>query len=354
MSWQWGNPHVLWFLPFVPIVVFFIFRFYRKKMQAVENIFGTQVFNFLTATNSPTNVRWKIIFEAIALVFFLFALARPQYGENQQKIKSQGVEVMVLFDVSESMLAEDLVPSRLEFAKKEVNRFLDMLPGSKVGLVAFAGNAALVSPITTDASALKMFTEFLDTSTVSSQGTDFKKALEEADLAFEHGGQSTDPATRVTRVILIISDGEDHEEGALAAAEKIADKGVRIFGVAVGTEKGATIPQRDLNGILRGNKKTKDGKEIVSSVNGNALKEIAQKGKGSFYFASFEGSYLKNLVTDIDKLDKAEFDSQIITQYEERYQGFLFVGFLFAFFAILIKSRKGGATQWRGRFEAQK
>jgi Ca-activated chloride channel family protein len=354
MSWKWGNPQVLWFLPFVPLIVYFIFRFYRRKMQAVESIFGIQVFHFLTATNSATNVRWKIIFEALALVFFLFALARPQFGESQQKIKSQGVEVMVLFDVSESMLAEDMTPSRLEFAKKEVNRFLDLLPGSKIGLVAFAGGAALVSPITTDASALKMFTEFLNTETVSTQGTDFRKALEEADLAFERGGQGTDPATRVTRVILIISDGEDHEEGALDAAAKITDKGVRIFAVAVGTESGAPIPQRDINGILRGHKKSRDGKQINSTVNGNALKEIAQKGKGSFYFASFEGSYLKNLVADINKLDKAEFDSQLITQYEERYQGFLFVGFLLAFFAILIKSRKSGVSQWRGRFEVQK
>jgi Ca-activated chloride channel family protein len=261
---------------------------------------------------------------------------------------------MILFDVSESMLAEDMAPSRIEFAKKEVNRVLDLLPGSKVGLVAFAGSAALVSPITTDASALKMFTEFLNTETVSTQGTDFKKALEEADLAFERGGQGTDPATRVTRVILIISDGEDHEEGALEVAKKIADKGVRIFAVAVGTEKGGAIPQRDINGILRGYKKTKEGQQIISTVNGNALKEIAQKGKGSFYFASFEGTYLKNLAADIDKLDKAEFDSELVTQFEERYQGFLFVGFLFAFFAILIKSRKSGANQWRGRFEVQK
>jgi Ca-activated chloride channel family protein len=354
MTWKWVNPGVLWFLPLVPFLIYGIFIFYKRKQEQIEKIFGHSVYQFLTATNSPFNVKWKIILETLALVFFLVALARPQFGESQQKIKSQGVEVMVLFDVSESMLAEDMAPSRLDFAKKELNRFLDLLPGSKVGLVAFAGSAALVSPITTDASALKMFTEFLDTQTVSSQGTDFKKALEEAETAFERGGQGNDPATRVTRVILLISDGENQEEGAFEVVERLLEKGVRIFSIAVGSEKGGAIPQRDINGILRGYKKNKNGEQIVTSVNGNALKELAQKGKGSFYFASLEGTYLKNLVVDINKLDKSDFDTQMLTLYEERYQGFLFIGFLFAFFAIFIKSRKGGVTRWRGRFEVPK
>lgn len=350
-NWKWDQPFWLLVLFLVPFLAIFCLKILNNRIKTMENVFGESVLKFLASTVSGRKTKLKLLLEMLGVTFFILALARPQFGEKPQSIKSQGIEMMILFDVSESMMAEDVAPSRMEFAKKQMMQLLDLVTGSKVGLVAFAGSAALVSPITTDASALKMFIDSLSIDSVSSQGTDFKKALEEAEGAFERGGQSVDPTTRVTRVILIVSDGEDQEEGAMQAASKLTEKGIRIFSVAVGTEKGGNIPLRDPNNILRGYKKNKQGKEIITTVNGEALKALAQKGKGSFYFSSMDDTYLKNLASDFDHLDKAEFDSQFITRFEERYQGFLLMGFICFMVAWSLSGRRGASPSWRGRFE---
>lgn len=351
LDWKWSEP--IWFLGLLilPFVYLTAKRHFQKRVDLLNAIYGKEVFKFLSSSVSITKVKAKLICEIFAFGFFCLALARPQFGEKPQSIKSQGIELMILFDVSESMLAEDMAPSRLEFAKNQVHQLIDLLPGTKAGLVAFAGGAALVSPITTDASALKMFVDYLSTDSISTQGTDFRKAFEEAAGAFERGGQSVDQTTRVTRAVLVISDGEDQEEGAIEAASQMAEKGIRIFTVAVGTEKGAAIPQRDQNNLLRGYKKSKDGKEIVTQVHGDALKTFAQKGNGSFYYSSLDSTYIQHLADDLNKLDKAEFDTQFITQYEERYQGFLFLGIIFIFISLLLNSRIKNYGLWKGRFQ---
>lgn len=353
-SWRWSDPLYLSWLVLVPIFYFVALYLGRIKMKKIRTAFGEKMLPFLLSGYSMRTHQIKLILCALALIPLIIALARPQFGESKENVKSLGVEMILLFDVSQSMLTEDVSPSRLEFAKHEVVRLMDQVPGSKIGLVAFAGSAALISPITTDSSALKMFIESLTTEAISTQGTEFKMALEQAEDAFARGGQGdSDPNAKVTRVILVVSDGEDQEPGALEVAEKLANKGIRIFSVAVGTEKGGSIPLRDGNGFLRGYKKDSSGQVIVSTSKGQILKSLAQAGKGSFYTASFGGTYLKQLVEDINKLEKTEFDSQTLMTFQERYQGFLLVGLIILMIEMLLSIYRTKGGEWKGRFQVK-
>jgi Ca-activated chloride channel family protein len=198
---------------------------------------------------------------------------------------------------------------------------------------------------------LKMYLDALDTNSVSTQGTSFQDALKIAKDAFDRGGVSTDETLKVTRVILIASDGEDHEPGALEEAKKLVGDGIRIFTVAYGTEKGGAIPVRDGMGFLKGYKKDRSGQTVITTVKGDALRDLAAAGKGSFYFATFGGDQVKHLVEDINHLEKTQFDTTMAVQYEERFQIVLFMGIIIALIELFIGERRRGFRFWKGRFE---
>ncbi|MCB0365372.1 MAG: VWA domain-containing protein [Bdellovibrionaceae bacterium] len=338
----------LWLLP-----VLFVLSIYLLRHQArrIATALGSKMAPLLSASVSIPRRRWKLVLEVLALGCFILALARPQAGQSQQKVKSEGIEIVILFDVSHSMEAEDIKPSRLELAKKEVGRFLSRLSGDRVGLIAFAGSAIVLSPVTTDLSAIRMYVDSLTPESVGTQGTEFGKALREASQAFKRGGLEGDEEAVVTKAILVVSDGEDHEAGAMKVAADLAKDGVRIFALGVGTEKGGPIPVRDEFGNLRGYKKDEEGKVIMTQTKGTVLKELVNEGKGSFYHATFGGTAPESLYQDIRKLEQAQFNSAVITSYDEKYQGFLLLGLVFAFLELLIGERKRKARLWRGRFE---
>jgi Ca-activated chloride channel family protein len=345
MAFQW-----FWLLPIVWLLIVLSGRLAKKRMAGA---FGTKLTSVLTASVSHKKRMIKNVLQTLVLILMIVALARPQAGQSSQEVKSAGVEMMILVDVSESMMAEDLKPNRLEQAKIELSRMIEKLPGHKIGIIAFAGSAALLSPLTNDPSALKMYLDSLSPQSVSSQGTVFSKAIEEAVIAFKRGGEESDPTTRVTRVILVASDGEDHEPGALETAKKLTNEGVRIFTLAYGTEGGGTIPQRDSLGFLRGYKKDKSGKDILTQVKGDALKALAAAGQGSFYHSAFGGSHINEFVEDINRLEKTEFDSKMVTQYDEKFQILLWSALLLALAEILLGERKPVGRLWKGRFEVR-
>ncbi|AFY02400.1 vWA domain-containing protein [Bdellovibrio bacteriovorus] len=338
----------LWLIPVIIIVGFVFDRMSRKKMEAA---IGSRLYPFLSSSVSRKKRSIKTTLQVLAVLCFVLALARPQMGESQQEVKSEGVEIIFAVDVSESMMAEDVKPSRLAQAKAELSRLVDLMPGNKVGIVAFAGSAALLSPLTNDPGAIKMYLESLEPSSVSSQGTNFTEALKISKEAFERGGVSTDETVKVTRVILIASDGEDHEQGALDEAKKMAGEGVRIFSLAYGTEKGGAIPVRDGMGFLKGYKKDRQGQTILTTVKGDALRALAEAGQGSFYFATFGGEQTKLLVEDISKLEKAQFDTTMATQYEERFQTVLMLGIIIALLELFLGERRNSFLFWKGRYE---
>lgn len=338
----------LWVIPLVLVLGYIFDRRAKKRMQAA---IGNRLYPFLSSSVSTKKRMLKSFLQIAAVFFFVLALARPQVGESQQEVKSEGVEIIFAVDVSESMMSEDVKPSRLEQAKAELSRLIDLMPGNKVGVVAFAGSAVLLSPLTNDPGAVKMYLESLEPNSVSSQGTNFMEALKVSKEAFERGGVSTDEVVKVTRVILLASDGEDHEQGALDEAQKMVGEGIRIFSLAYGTEKGGAIPVRDGMGFLKGYKKDRQGQTVITTVKGEALRALAEAGKGSFYFAVFGGDQTKLLVEDISKLEKTQFDTTVATQYEERFQMLLLIGILIALLELFLGERRGSFRFWKGRFE---
>ena len=351
MNYRFADPtafHYLWALPIVFFLTWFLMK--RSKVR-IQKALGSKLAPFLLTSLSQNRRWWKLGLRALVLTFFVFALARPQSGESQKKVKSEGVEILLLVDVSTSMLAEDSKPSRLELAKKELSRLMDRMAGDKVGLIAFAGSAILLSPLTVDKPAVKMFLESLSPEAVKTQGTDFSKALSETSSAFSRGGLEVDEASVVTKVVVIASDGEDNEQGALEAAASLAEKGIRIFTLGFGTEQGAPIPVRDQRGNLRGYKKDSSGQKVVSKTKGTVLKNLASEGKGSFHHVTFGGRAIENLHREIRNLEQTEFESAEMTDYEENYQIFLLFGLLLALVELLIKERASEGRFWRGRFE---
>ena len=328
-----------------------IFYWQRKQIRRkLHKAFGEKMLPFFLRQISVLKINLKFILSALCLTFIILAMARPQMGKGKNQIKSEGVEVMVAIDVSNSMLTEDVKPSRLEHAKKEVVRLLGQMGGHKVGLLAFAGSAVLLSPLTTDKSALKMYLETLSPNSVETQGTELKKALSESFEAFKRGGEETGPEQRVTRVVVLISDGEDHEEGAIKVAKDMASEGIRVFTMAFGSERGGKVPKRDTRGVLRGYQKDGSGQVVVSKVNGETLRQVARAGKGSFYHVTFGGNHMKSLVEDLNKLEKAEFDSVSAESFSEKYQIPLFFAFLFGLIELLLGTRRRLKGEWKGRF----
>ncbi|PIS09893.1 MAG: hypothetical protein COT73_12295 [Bdellovibrio sp. CG10_big_fil_rev_8_21_14_0_10_47_8] len=348
---RFESPHVFIWLLSIPILWLLAIVFQRQAKRKMQNVIHQNLLPFLTSSISLSRRRWKLILQSLVVAFFILALARPQMGESKTEIKSEGVELMLVVDVSDSMMAEDIRPNRLEQAKTEMSKLVDMLSGNKIGIIAFAGSAALLSPLTSDPSSLKMYLDSLSPESVSTQGTEFKKALDEADAAFDRGGVDIDDSTKVTRVILLASDGEDQEPGAMDEAEKLVKKGVRIFSLAYGTEKGAPIPERDGMGNLRGYKKDQSGQTVLTTVKGDALRALAQAGQGSFYHASYGGSHLQRTVDDINKLQKTMFSTEMATQYDEQFQIFIFFGILWALLEIVLGDRRPASKLWKGRFE---
>lgn len=349
---RFASPEILEWLWLVPVLAVLAFVVERRSRARLKSAFGQKATTFLSASVSPRRRRIKVILKLLVFACFVVALARPQLGKSLQEVKVRGIELVIAVDVSNSMLAEDIKPSRLAAAKSELMRLIDMLTGDRVGIIAFAGSAALISPLTTDASSLKMFIESLATNSVGTQGTNFAAAINEAKDAFARGGIENDEQAQVTKVLLIVSDGEDLEEGALKLAKDYAGQGMRIFAIAFGTERGGPIPIRDERGFLSGYKRDKNGQNVISQVRGDFLRELAQAGRGSFHHAgALGGMEAKRVKEDLDKLEKAEFASSMATNYDERFQVPLALGLLLAFLDWLIGEKRRIGRVWKGRFE---
>ena len=253
-QFRWGNESAFYLFIIIPVLICFYLFFHLKNKNRLDKAFGPKLIPWLTQSIDIKKRHYQFAVQVLALCFLFVALARPQLGQSSVEVKSQGVEMMILADVSQSMMAEDVRPSRLEQMKIELEKLIDLMPGNKMGLVAFAGSSALLSPLTSDPGALKLYIHSLDTEAVSSQGTNFEAALTLAHQAFNKGGITQDQGSRTTRVMLIVSDGEDQEPNALKTAEELVKEGIKLITVAYGTEKGGSIPLRDRFGNLAGAK----------------------------------------------------------------------------------------------------
>ena len=348
---KWGNPNAFYYLILVGLFALVYILFEKLFSEKLNKVFGKKVAVYLTQSVSLTRRRLQVVLQVTGLIFLVIALARPQAGESQQEIKSEGIEMLILADVSDSMMSEDVRPSRLAQMKIELSKLLDLMPGNKIGVIAFAGSSALLSPLTSDPNALRMYIDSLDTNSVSSQGTNFETALSYAKEAFEKGGVTQDKSSRTTRVVLVTSDGEDQEKGALEVAGKLAKEGIKIFTIAYGTEKGGAIPVRDSYNAMTGYKKDSSGQTVLTQVRGDFLKSLAEAGGGNFYFSFVNSDHLKKFVSDIGELEKSQFQSSTMTQYEEKFTLPLLLGILLIFASLFIGDRRTVTGEWKGKYE---
>lgn len=350
---RFADPQYLYWILVAILLMFLALFLLRRQQKNLQKFFHPEMLKKLLSSLSLRKRKLKIYLEALTLIILCLAMARPQMGQGSVDVKNEGVELVLAFDVSKSMLAEDMKPSRLDYAKAQAQKLLDKMSGHKVGLIVFAGNAVLSSPMTPDYSALNMYIDSITTDSVSTQGTDYTSVLSTAAEAFKNGGVEADATTKVSRVVVIFSDGEDHAQGAVDLAAKMAEEGIRIFTIGVGTNEGGKIPIRDRFGYLKGFKKDAAGKVIVTKTKSALLKEIAQAGQGAYYHANFGARHIDNIVSDLDKLEKAEFDSEVLQDYNEYFQWFLFLAFFVFFIELVLKERKSKKKIWRGRFNEE-
>ena len=326
---RFEEPAYLYLLLLLPLLAaFYLYSNYRKR-KAIRK-FGDPV---LMAQLMPDvskyrpDVKFWLLFTAIGL--FSVLLARPQFGSKLETVKRKGVEVMIALDISNSMLAQDVQPSRLEKAKRLISKLVDGMENDKVGMIVFAGDAFTQLPITSDYISAKMFLESISPSLISKQGTAIGAAINLAARSFT-------PQEGVGRAIVVITDGENHEGGAVEAAKEAAKKGIQVNVLGVGLPDGAPIPIEGSNDFRR----DREGNVIVTRLNEAMCQEIAKEGNGIYVRVDNSNSAQKAINQEINKMAKSDVESKVYTDYNEQFQVIAWMILLLLLVEMLILDRK--------------
>ena len=321
---------MLWWLITIPVfVVAYIVYTQRKRRQLVE--FGDpELMAQLMPDASKTRPIWKLSLLMVALVFLIIAAARPQFGQKEKTIKRQGIEVMVALDISNSMLAKDVAPNRLDRAKQMLNKIIDNMVDDKVGLVVFAGEAFTQLPITCDYVSAKMFLNTTSPALIQTQGTAIGAALRTAVASF---GTAESEAGRA---IVLITDGENHEDDAVAMAKQAYERGIQVFVIGIGKPEGSPIPKAGTNEYM----KDRSGQVVVSKLNEEMCQQIAAAGHGVYVRCDNTNTAMRALQKELDELATAELESTVYADYNEQYQSFVLVALLLLVIEFFIMMRK--------------
>ena len=334
---DWLHPGNLWTLLAVPLVVGLFAWAAWQRREALRRFGDAGLVERLAAAVSPRRRRWKAAFVALGVLLVALALAGPRFGTTLREIEREGVDLVIALDVSLSMQAEDVAPSRLERAKNEIKGLLGELRGDRVGLVLFAGDAFIQCPLTVDYSAVRLFLDVAEPSLIPTPGTDFGAAVRAAVEAFDV--QGTEAAER-TRALLIVSDGENHIAEAEAVAEEARRAGVVVFAAGVGETEGAPIPITQGAGRTT-YKRDRDGRVVATRLEEAALRSLAENG--AYYRVARTSSSLPDLVGDLGRLERTAFGTETFEEYEERYQWPLALALLLLGAERLVSHRRRAA-----------
>lgn len=313
---RFEHKEFLFLLALLPMAIAFYFYVQYQTRKQLEKIGNIDLIRRLMPDRNERKSRLKFVLFNLLLLFLILALAQPQMGTKMEKVQRKGIDIMIALDVSKSMLSEDVAPSRLEKSKLLIQTLLKKLDGDRVGLVIFAGNAYLQMPLTVDYSSLMLYLRSINTNSVPTQGTIITEALEQSEKAFKE----TD---KKYKAIIVITDGEDHEEDAIDKAEEIASEGTKIFTIGVGTPNGGTIPVYDQNGNKVGEKKDENGQTILSKMNANMLQALAKGGNGNYYILDNSKQVAEFLSKDIAKIETKTINDKVFTDFVEQFQYFL-------------------------------
>ena len=337
---RFEHPEYLYGLLVIPllVIIYILFRLAQKKR--FERFAQIGMRDQLVPSYSTRRANFKFVIFLLMVSSIILALANLQSGSKMEEVKHEGIDLYLAIDVSNSMNAEDIVPSRLERSKQAINKLIADMKGDRIGVIVFADKAFVQLPITTDYSAARMFLSTINTSLVASQGTAIAEAINLALKSF--------PEEEHSRAIVIISDGEDHEnDAAVKAAQEAAKQGVHVYTIGMGLPDGAPIPEYNQYGNQVGYRRDRNGNTIITRLDEQMLQKIAAAGNGIYVRASNSNVGLGKIYDDINKLDKSEIDAKVFTDYEDQFQWFVAVAIILLLLEVLISSGKRG---WENKF----
>lgn len=334
---RFDHPEILLLLIFPPIFLVISIIWAKRKDRWLRK-FGSPVLLKAMLKNYHTRRRiTKSILKMAGAIFLIITLANPQWGIKTQMSERKGIDVIIALDLSTSMLAADVLPNRLERAKRLITELIGELKGNRIGLIVFAGNAYLQVPLTTDYNALDLTLGALNPTALPTQGTIFGEAITLAEESF-------DPKASKSRALIMVTDGEDHEEGALETAEEAADKGLRIYTIGIGTQDGTYIPV-----AVRGRmdyKRDNSGNPVLTRLNPEMLADLANAGNGkSYLIQTGNENFIGSLLNDLADIEQQEFEQIEFTDYESYFQYFAGIGFIFLLLDLLVPSGKMSSKQ---------
>ncbi|WP_315447406.1 VWA domain-containing protein [Segatella salivae] len=325
---RFEDPIYLWMLLIIPILVLMRFIVWRKRKRNLRKFGDPSLLKEMMPDVSKYRPTIKFCLLLSAITILIFMIARPQVGSKISHEKREGIEVLIALDISNSMLAQDVIPSRLEKSKLLIEDLVDHFTNDKVGLVVFAGDAFVQLPITNDYVSAKMFLQNINPSLITTQGTDLARAISLSQSCFtqrEHIG----------RAIIVITDGEDHEGGALEAAREAYKKGINVFILGVGTSKGAPIPDGN-GGYLKDN----SGQTVLSALNEQMCQQVAKAGNGVYIHVDNTSDAQEKLNKELSKLQSGISDTVVYSEYNEQFQIFgIILLLLLIVETILLESR---------------
>ena len=327
---RFANIEMLWWLIAIPVFVIAYIVMTKRKERQLKTFGDPELMAQLMPDASKSRPIWKFSLLLVALVLLIVAAARPQFGQKENTVKRQGIEVMVALDISNSMLAEDVAPNRLDRAKQMLSKMIDNMVDDKVGLVVFAGEAFTQLPITCDYVSAKMFLNTITPNLIQTQGTAIGTALQTAITSFGS------PESEAGRAIILITDGENHEDDAIAAAKKAHELGIKVFVIGIGKPEGAPIPKPGTNDYF----KDRQGQVVVSKLNEEMCQQIAQAGSGVYVRCDNTNTAMRALQQELDHIATSELESTVYADYNEQYQSFALIALFLLMIEFFIMSRK--------------
>ena len=337
---RFEHPEYLYWLLIIPVLVIVYILFRLGQKRRFERFAHVEMREQLVPSYSSRRSTFKFVIFLLIVACSILALANLQSGSKMEEVKREGIDLYIAVDVSNSMNAEDIVPSRMERSKQAINKLISGMRGDRLGIIVFADKAYVQLPITTDYSAARMFLSTVNTSVVASQGTAIAEAINLALKSF--------PDEAHGRAIVIISDGEDHEnDAAVKAAQEAAKQGVHVYTIGMGLAEGAPIPLYNQYGHQTGYRKDYQGNTIITRLNEQMLQKIASSGNGLYVRASNSNVGLEKIYDDISKLDKTEIEAKVFTDYEDQFQWFVAAAILLLLIEIFVSS---GKKAWERKF----
>lgn len=329
-----AHKEILWFLLAAAFMLVGYLLYLRYRRRSLARMGDSALLKTLMPDTSMTAHHWKFILLFFGTTLLIIASSGPRVGTKLEEVEQKGREIIIALDVSNSMLAEDIKPSRLERSKQMISRMVDRMSSDKIGLIVFAGDAYTQIPITDDYPSVKMFLTGAGPDMVSKQGTSIGSAIKLAVRSFSSSSAMEAKGKGAPgRAIVVITDGENHEDDAVGEAVRASDKGIRVYTVGLGDPNGVPVPVRPGS---TANRRDRDGKVVVSKLNEKLLVEVATAGNGAY----ISGDRINSLIDELDQLQKTELTSRVFSEFAERFQYFAGFALLFLVLEFFIRSRK--------------